>query len=432
MIKRYTLPKMGSIWSEENKFRKWLEVEVAVAEGWAELGVVPKEAVKKIRERAGFTVERIEELERETRHDMVAFLRCVAEHIGDEDASRWLHYGVTSYDIEDTALSLLLRESADVLLEDLDKLEEALIEKAREHKHTVMIGRTHGVHAEPITFGLKLAVWVEEVRRCKERLRKAKETISVGKISGAVGSYFTVDPKVEEYVCKKFGLKPARASTQILQRDRHAEYVTTLALIGCSLEKFATEIRNLQRTEIREVEEPFAAGQAGSSAMPHKRNPIVCERICGQARVLRGYAIAAMEAISLWHERDLTNSSMERIILPDSNILLDYMLNKFADVIRGLKVYPERMHQNLWLTKGVVFSQKVMLALVEKGWEKQEAYRAVQSLAMRAFDEGKDFKELLLSDGRIKEALSAEEVERLLSPEEVIRRVEEVLRRVGI
>lgn len=432
MIQRYTLPRMGAIWSQENKFRKWLEVEIAIAEAWAELGVVPEEAVRKIRERAGFSVERVEELERETRHDMVAFLRCVAEHIGDESASRWLHFGVTSYDVEDTALALLLRESADLLLEDLDKLEEAVAERAREHKHTLMIGRTHGVHAEPITFGLKLAVWVEEIRRCKERLRRARETVSVGKISGAVGSYFTVDPRVEEYVCRKFGLKPARASTQVLQRDRHAEYVTTLALIGCSLEKFATEIRNLQRTEIREVEEPFAAGQAGSSAMPHKRNPIVCERICGQARVLRGYAVAAMEAVSLWHERDLTNSSMERIILPDSNILLDYMLVKFTDVVRGLRVYPERMERNLWLTKGVVFSQKVMLALVERGWDKQEAYRAIQSLAMKAFDEDRDFKELLLSDGKVRETLSAEEIERLFSPDEVRKRVEEVFRRVGI
>jgi adenylosuccinate lyase len=420
---------MKRIWSEENKFDKWLQVEIAVCEAWAESGVIPREALPRIRE-ARYSLQRIEEILQVTHHDMTAFLGSVAESLGEE--ARFIHLGLTSSDVIDTALSLQLREAAELLRQDINELIAVLGEKAVEHQHTPMIGRTHGVHAEPITFGLKLALWREEMQRNAQRLAEAEKAIAVGKISGAVGTYATVTPEVEEKACARLGLTAAPISSQIVQRDRHAQFVTTLALIACSLEKFATEIRGLQRTEIQEVEEPFAAGQTGSSAMPHKRNPELCERICGLARLLRGYALTSLENIALWHERDISHSSTERIILPDSCLVLDYILNLFTSIIRGLEVYPQRMRENLGLTRGLIFSQRVLLALIDKGMSRQKAYELVQRNAMRAWGERRDFLAMLREDAEVSALLSTAELEGLFDYTYYLRHVDQVFKRLGL
>ena len=429
MIERYSRPRMKKVWSDESKFGKWLEVEIAVCEAWAELGVIPREAVPKIK-LARVNLKRMEEIFKETHHDMTAFLGAVAETIGAE--SRFIHLGLTSSDVMDTTLSLQLVEAAEILNQDIRELISVLAGRAIEHKFTVMIGRTHGVHAEPITFGLKLALWVEEMRRNLHRLTEAKRAIAVGKISGAVGTYATLSPEVEEKACAKLGLAPAPVSSQVLQRDRHAQFVTTLAIIASSLEKFATEIRGLQRTEVLEVEEPFAAGQTGSSAMPHKRNPELCERICGLARLVRGYALTAMENIALWHERDISHSSTERIILPDSCLILDYSLALFTSVMSQLQIYPRKMKQNIDLTKGLIFSQRVMLALIDKGLSRQQAYQLVQRNAMKAWKANKNFLSLLKADPEVIAALSHAELEPLFDYQYHLRYIDEIFERLGL
>ena len=429
MIERYSRPQMKRVWSDESKFDKWLQVEVAVCEAWAELGTIPQEAIPKI-EKASYDLKRIDEILKETHHDMTAFLGSVSESLGEE--SRFIHLGLTSSDVMDTALSLQLVEAADLLAEDIHQLLVVLEGKAVEHKHTIMMGRTHGVHAEPITFGLKLALWVEEMRRNAARLAEARKAIAVGKISGAVGTYATVSPEVESRACGKLGLAPAPISSQILQRDRHAQFVTTLAIIASSLEKFAQEIRGLQRTETLEVEEPFEVGQTGSSAMPHKRNPELCERICGLARLVRGHALTSLENIALWHERDISHSSTERIILPDSCLVLDYIMSIFTSVMRGLQIYPERMRQNLEVTRGLIFSQRVLLALIEKGLSRQKAYELVQHHAMKAWRDGADFLNLLQADPEVAACLSREELESLFDYQYFIRHVDESFERLGL
>ena len=396
MIPRYTREKMGALWSEEHKYQTWLTVEILACEAWAELGEIPREAVQQIKERAQIDAHRIEEIERETKHDVAAFVTQLEETVGE--AGKYIHYGLTSYDIVDTALSLRLREAAVIIIEDIDDLMEAIREKALEHQETIMIGRTHGVHAEPITFGLKMTLWYEEMRRHRARMEQAKAIISVGKLSGAVGTFANAPPAVEAYVCKKLGLKPATVSSQIIQRDRHAEFFTALALLASSIEKFAVEIRHLQRTEVLEAEEPFVKGQKGSSAMPHKRNPIGTENLSGLARLVRGNALAAMENIPLWHERDISHSSVERVIAPDSTILADYMLARLTHIVKGLVVYPERMRENLGLTKGLISSQQLMLALIRKGVARGDAYHWVQRNAMRAWQNGEDFLRLVQQD----------------------------------
>lgn len=430
MIERYTLPEMACIWDEETKLRKWLEIEIYACEAWAELGKIPPEALAEIKAKAAFDMDRVKEIEATVRHDVIAFLTAVAERVGE--ASKYIHLGMTSSDILDTALALQMREAADQVLRRLHDLREVLVARAREHKYTLMMGRTHGIHAEPTTFGLKMALWVMEVDRHRERLLQAREMISVGKISGAVGTFANVDPFVEEYVCRKLGLKPAPVSTQIIQRDRHAQYLTTLAVIASSLEKMATEIRNLQRTDILEAEEPFARGQKGSSAMPHKRNPIMCERVAGLARVVRGHALAALENVALWHERDLTHSSVERVIIPDSTILLDYMLAKFTEIMTGLNVYPENMRRNLEKTHGLIFSQRVLLALVDKGLLREKAYALVQRHALEAWHKGVSFKELLLQDPEITACLSPAEIKELFDYQYHLKQVDYIFRRAGL
>lgn len=395
MIERYSRPQMKRVWSDESKFNKWLEVEIAVCDAWAELGVVPRQAIPKIK-MARCNLKRMEKILKETHHDMTAFLGAVSESLGEE--SRFIHLGLTSSDVIDTALSLQLVEATEVLTQDIKELISVLAEKAIEYKYTLMIGRTHGIHAEPVSFGLKLALWVEEMKRNRQRLNEAEKTIAVGKISGAVGTYATLSPELEEKTCTRLGLVPAPVSSQILQRDRHAQFVTTLAIIASSLEKFATEIRGLQRTETREVAEPFGANQTGSSAMPHKRNPELCERICGLSRMVRGFALTSMENIALWHERDISHSSTERVTLPGSCLLLDYSLALFTSVMKGLQVYPKRMKQNLELTKGLVFSQRVMLALIDKGLSRQKAYEIVQRNAMKSWEGNRKFLSLLKAD----------------------------------
>ena len=421
---------MGGIWEDQNKYRIWLEIEILACEAQAELGLIPKEAVKAIREKASFNIARIEEIEQEVKHDVIAFLTNVSEHVGSD--SRYIHLGMTSSDVLDTCLAVQMKQSGEILLVELRQLADVLGRRAKEFKNTVMVGRTHGVHAEPTTFGLKLAVWFDETRRNIDRLTAAIERISVGQISGAVGTFEHLSPKVEEYVCKKLRLKPAPVSTQILQRDRHAEFMSTLAVIGSSLEKFATEIRHLQKTEVLEAEEYFAPGQKGSSAMPHKRNPITCERIAGLSRVLRGNALAAMENVALWHERDITHSSVERVIVPDSCILLDYMLALLTDVIDRLIVYPENMLKNLNRTHGLIFSQSVLLALTKKGMKREEAYRIVQAGAMDVWQSGKDFKELLQSHTSVNSMLSAQEIEQLFDLKKSILNVDYIFERVGL
>ncbi|MBU2636922.1 MAG: adenylosuccinate lyase, partial [Bacteroidetes bacterium] len=399
MIERYTRPEMGSIWTDENKFQIFLNIEILACEAQAELGIIPKEAVKAIKGKAKFDVKRIDEIEQTVKHDVIAFLTNVGEYVGDE--ARYIHVGMTSSDVLDTGLAVQMKQSGGLLLKDLFALAQVLARRANEFKHTVMVGRTHGVHAEPTTFGLKLALWYDETQRNIRRLNQSIDTISYGQISGAVGTYEHLEPFVERYVCEKLGIKPAPISNQILQRDLHAEFLTMIAIIGSSLEKFATEVRHLQRTEVLEAEEYFSKGQKGSSAMPHKRNPVTCERVAGLARVLRGNAQAAMENISLWHERDISHSSVERIIIPDSCILLDYMLATFTDIVDKLIVYPENMKKNLVLTGGLIFSQSVLLALTNKGMKREDAYAAVQKLAMDVWENKKDFKELLMRDPEI-------------------------------
>ena len=429
MIERYSRPQMKRVWSDETKFDKWLKVEIAVCEAWAELGVIPREAVPKIK-LARVNIKRMEEILKETHHDMTAFLGSVSESVGDE--SRFIHLGLTSSDVIDTALSLQLVEAAELLSQDMKELLSVLAEKAIKHKYTAMIGRTHGVHAEPISFGLKLALWTQEMRRNMLRLAEAKKTIAVGKISGVVGTYATLSPEVEEKACAKLGLIPAPVSSQILQRDRHAQFVTTLAIISSSLEKFATEIRGLQRTETREAEEPFGAGQTGSSAMPHKRNPELCERICGLARLVRGYALTSMENIALWHERDISHSSTERIILPDSCFLVDYSLSIFTSVMGGLQVYPQRMKKNIELTKGLIFSQRVMLALIDKGLSRKKAYELMQRNAMKAWKGNKNFLSLLKADPEVTATLPPAELEPLFDTQYYLRYIDEIFKRVGL
>jgi len=429
MIERYSRPAMKKVWSEENKFAKWLQVEVAVCEAWAELGIIPKEELRKIK-KARFDMKRFEEILKTTHHDVTAFLGSVAESLGEE--SRFIHLGLTSSDVMDTALSLQLLEATKILEQDIADLIAVLKEKAIEHKHTLMMGRTHGVHAEPVTFGLKMALWIEEMKRNAQRLAEAKKVIVVGKISGAVGTYATVPPEVEEKACARLGLSPAPVSSQVLQRDRHAQFVTTLAIMASSLEKFATEIRGLQRTEILEAEEPFEEGQTGSSAMPHKRYPELCERVCGLARLVRGHALTAMENVALWHERDISHSSNERITLPDSCLVLDYILSIFTNVMRGLRVYPQRMRENVELTKGLVFSQRVLLALIDKGLSRQKAYDLVQRNAMKAWKERTDFLQLLEADSEVVASLSAAELESLFDYQYYLKHVDHIFERLGL
>lgn len=430
MIDRYTLPEMKAIWSQENKFRKWLEVEICVCEALAEKGVVPADALWEIKEKANFTVERIEEIEEVTNHDVIAFLTCVAEYVGD--ASKYIHLGMTSSDVLDTALAVQIKEAGEQILQRMHKLRDVLLAKAEEHRYTVMIGRTHGIHAEPTTFGLKMLLWVAETERNIKRLENAITTISAGKISGAVGTYANIDPSVEEHVCSRLGLKPARVSTQVLQRDRHAEFMTTLAVIGSSLDKFATEIRNLQRTDILEAEEFFKKGQKGSSAMPHKRNPITTERISGLARLLRGNALAALENVALWHERDISHSSVERVIIPDSTITLDYMLYKFTNIMENLIVYPENMKKNLEKTHGLIFSQRVLLALVDHGLTREKAYEMVQRNAMQTWNTGADFRQLLLDDAEVMDILSEKEINELFDFGYHLKHVDDIYKRFGL
>jgi adenylosuccinate lyase len=429
MIERYSRPQMKKIWSDKNKFDQWLKVEIAVCEAWSELGQIPQEDVFKIR-KGSYNLDRVAEFLDVTHHDMTAFLNSVAESLGTE--SRFVHLGLTSSDIMDTALSLQLAQAADILIKDVAELVSVMEDKAVEHKYTIMMGRTHGVHAEPTTLGLKMALWTEEMKRNAQRLVEAKKNISVGKMSGAVGTYATVPPQVEKFACAKLGLAPAPISSQIIQRDRHAQFLTTLAIIASSLEKFSTEIRGLQQTEVRELEEPFAEGQTGSSAMPHKRNPELCERICGLARLIRGHALTSLENIALWHERDISHSSTERIILPDSCLAVDYMLSIFTSIMKGLKVYPENMRRNIELTQGLVFSQRVLIALIDKGLTREEAYKMVQDNAMKAWEEKKDFLGLLKADRRITAHLSKAELNSLFDYGYYLKHVDEVFERLGL
>ncbi|MFC5733353.1 adenylosuccinate lyase [Cytobacillus gottheilii] len=430
MIERYTRPEMGAIWTEENRFQAWLEVEILACEAWAELGDIPKADVQKIRENASFNIDRIKEIEEETRHDVVAFTRAVSETLGDE--RKWVHYGLTSTDVVDTALSYLIKQANDILLKDLERFVEILKNKAQEHKYTVMMGRTHGVHAEPTTFGLKLALWHEEMKRNLDRFKEAAAGVEFGKISGAVGTYANINPFVESYVCEKLGIQPAPISTQTLQRDRHAHYMSSIALIATSIEKFATEVRGLQKSETREVEEFFAKGQKGSSAMPHKRNPIGSENMTGLARVIRGYMMTAYENVSLWHERDISHSSAERIILPDATIALNYMLNRFGNIVKNLTVFPENMKRNMDRTLGLIYSQRVLLALIDKGLPREEAYDTVQPRAMEAWEKQVPFRSLIEADETIIAKLSPEEIEDCFDYNYHIKHVDTIFDRLGL
>ncbi len=428
MIKRYTLPEMGALWSEQNKFLKWLDVEIAVCAVHAEMGTIPRDAFAEIEARASFSVERINEIEKTTNHDVIAFTTNLAESIGD--AARFVHYGLTSSDVVDTANALLLRDSCDLLLAKIDALKEVCKRRAFEFKLTPQVGRTHGVHAEPTSFGLTFALWYDELARHRLRLERTREAVAVGKLSGAVGAFAHLDPIVEEKVCARLGLKAAPVSTQIIQRDSYAEYLNTLALIASSLDKFALTVRHWQRTEVREAQERFAKGQKGSSAMPHKRNPIISERICGIARVIRANSLVGMENIVLWHERDISHSSAERVVLPDSSIGLDYILQKTASLLEGLVVYPERMLENLRATKGLIFSGQLLLALTRKGISREAAYEMVQRNAMRVWDENRDFQELVNSDRDIAGYLSAKEIDQVFALDTYLRNVDQIFERV--
>ncbi|RJP25083.1 MAG: adenylosuccinate lyase [Candidatus Abyssobacteria bacterium SURF_5] len=430
MIPRYSRPEMAGIWTEEHKLRTWLRVELLACEAWAQLGKIPAQALATIKEKANFSAERVAEIEDVTKHDVIAFLTAVGEHVGPD--SRFMHFGLTSSDMLDTALAVNLREASDLVIRDLNDLLGVLKERALEHKNTVMIGRSHGVHAEPITFGLKMALWYTETQRNLERMERAKQVISVGKVSGAVGTFAHSDPRVEQYVCDKLGLKAAQVSTQIIQRDRHADFMTALALIASSLDKFATEVRSLQRTEILEAEEYFEKGQKGSSAMPHKRNPIRCEQISGLARVVRANAMAALENIALWHERDISHSSVERVIIPDSCILIDYLLARFTGIIKKLLVYPDNMRANLEKTKGMFFSERILLELVGKGLTREEAYGLVQRNAMKVWAEGMDFRRALLADRDIMSRLSEQELDECFDLQHHLRFVDQIFQRAGL
>ncbi len=430
MIERYSRPEMSKIWQEEFKFQTMLRVELLVLEALSKQRQVPPAALSRIKRKAKFNIAQIQRIETQTQHDVVAFVQNVAQYIGSD--ARYLHLGLTSSDIMDTTLGIQLKAASDILLEDLNELSAVLAKKAKRYKDMVCIGRTHGVHAEPVTFGLKLALWFEENQRNLVRLRQAKEEVCLGKISGAVGTYANIGPEVETYVCKKLGLKPAKVSTQVIPRDGYAQYLATLAVIGSSLEKFALEIRHLQRTEVLEAEEPFAKGQKGSSAMPHKKNPVICERICGLARILRANALAAMENVALWHERDISHSSVERIIMPDSTLLLDYMLHKFMEVITGLNVYPDNMLANLARTHGLIFSQGVLLGLMAKGLPRPKAYDLVQRCAMQTWRQSRDFKEALLADKQVAKYLSPKELDRMMDLDYYLRNVNKIFRRIGL
>ena len=430
MIDRYTHPEMGNIWTLENEFRTMLKVEILACEAMNKLGIVPDDALKDIQNKADFRLERIKEIEAVTNHDVIAFLTNVAEYVGD--ASKYIHKGLTSSDVKDTALCYMTVQSADLIMRHLENFHAILRRRAAEFKNTVMIGRTHGIHAEPMTFGMKFLLWSDEIERNMERLKQAREMMAVGKLSGAVGTYSNIDPFVEEYVCKKLELKPVRLATQVIQRDRHAHFLTTLAIIGSSLDKMATEIRNLQRTDIREAEEYFAPGQKGSSAMPHKRNPITCEKISGMARLLRGYAVAGLEDVALWHERDISHYSVERVILPDATIALDHMLRKFSNIIDKLLVYPDAMMANLNKTGGLIFSQNLLIALVTKGVLREDAYKWVQRNAMARWLEGADFKTNVEADPDIKKYLTDEEIEHCFDPKPMLRNVDLIFSRFGL
>ncbi|WP_027417440.1 adenylosuccinate lyase [Aneurinibacillus terranovensis] len=431
MIERYTRPEMAAIWTEENKFNAWLKVEILACEAWSELGVIPKEDVKKLWENASFSIDRIYQIEQETRHDVVAFTRAVSETI-EGDEKKWVHYGLTSTDVVDTALSYLLLQANEIIEKDLERFIAILKAKAQEHKYTVMMGRTHGVHAEPTTFGLKMALWYEEMKRNLDRFRHAKKNIAFGKISGAVGTYANIDPFVEEYVCKKLGLEPAPISTQTLQRDRHAEYMAILALIATSLDKFAVEIRGLQKSETREVEEAFAKGQKGSSAMPHKRNPIGSENISGLARVLRGHMLSAYENVPLWHERDISHSSVERVILPDATQLINYMLNRFGSIVKNLTIFPENMKRNMDRTFGLIYSQRVLLKLIDKGLSREAAYDTVQPRAMQAWEEQRSFRGIIEADPKVQELLTPEEIADCFDYSWHLKHVDTIFDRLGL
>lgn len=430
MIDRYTHPEMGNIWALENEFRTMLKVEVLACEAMNKLGNVPDDALKDIQEKADFRLERIKEIEAVTNHDIIAFLTNVAEYVGD--ASKYIHKGLTSSDVKDTALCYMTVQAADLLMQHLEKFHAVLKRRAAEFKYTVMIGRTHGIHAEPMTFGMKFLLWMAETERNMERLAQARKLMAVGKLSGAVGTYSNIDPFVEKYVCEKLGLTPVRLATQVIQRDRHAHYLTTLAIIGSSLDKMATEIRNLQRTDIREVEEFFSPGQKGSSAMPHKRNPITCEKVSGMARLLRGYAVAGLEDVTLWHERDISHSSVERVVLPDASIALDHMLRKFTNIIDKLLVYPDAMLANLNKTGGLIFSQNLLIALVTKGVLREDAYKWVQRNAMARWLEGADFKTNVEHDQDIKEYLTDAEIEACFDPQPMMKNVDLIFARFGL
>ncbi|MCU1266056.1 MAG: Adenylosuccinate lyase [Acidobacteria bacterium] len=428
MIERYTLPEMGALWSEESRFQKWLEVELAVCEVHAEMGTIPAEALAQIKSRASFSVARINEIEKTTNHDVIAFTTNLAESIGE--AARFVHYGLTSSDVVDTANALLLREACDLLLAKIDALLPVLKGRALEFKHTPQVGRTHGIHAEPTSFGLTFALWYDEMRRNRERMERARDAVAVGKISGAVGAFALLDPIVEEKVCARLDLKAAPVSTQIIQRDTYAEYLTTMAIVASSLDKFALQVRHWQRTEVREAQERFTKGQKGSSAMPHKRNPIISERICGMARLVRANSVVGLENVALWHERDISHSSAERVVLPDSSIALDYMLHKTTALIDGLVVYPERMLENLNATRGLIFSGQLLLALTQKGVARETAYEWVQRNAMKVWDDGEDFQRLLKADADITSHLSASEIDRVFAFDTYLRNVDAIFERV--
>jgi len=428
LIPRYTLPEMASIWEPKNKFKIWLKIEIFACEALAKRGEIPKSALKDIQEKSDFEVERIDEIEREVKHDVIAFLTCVAEYVGD--SARFMHLGMTSSDVLDTALAVQLKQASTLILKELKAFQEALKTQALKHKMTPTMGRSHGIHAEPLTFGLKIANWYEEVGRNIERVKRARQNISYGQISGAVGTFACIHPDVEKYVCSKLGLKPAPVSTQIIQRDRHAEFFTTLAIVAGTIDKIATEIRHLQRTEVLEAEEFFSSGQKGSSAMPHKRNPVVSEQMCGLARIVRSNAFAALENMPLWHERDISHSSVERVIGPDSTILIHYMLRKMTKMMESLIVYPENMMRNLEKTEGLIFSQSVLLALVDKGITREEAYRLVQKNAMESWTRGKNFLKLLKKDKKIGELMTEPEIEKIFNLKAQFRNINTIFKRI--
>ncbi|OQO86507.1 adenylosuccinate lyase [Enterococcus casseliflavus] len=430
MLERYTRPEMGAIWTDQNRYQAWLEVEILADEAWAELGEIPKEDVALIREKASFDIDRILEIEAQTRHDVVAFTRAVSESLGDE--SKWVHYGLTSTDVVDTAYGYLMKQANDLIREDLNRFVTIIGEKAKEYKHTVMMGRTHGVHAEPTTFGLKLALWYSEMKRNVERFERAAKGVEAGKISGAVGTFANIPPFVEEYVCEKLGIRAQDISTQVLPRDLHAEYFSAMALIATSIEKFATEIRGLQKSETREVEEFFAKGQKGSSAMPHKRNPIGSENMAGLARVVRGHMVTAYENVSLWHERDISHSSAERIIIPDTTILIDYMLNRFGNIVKNLTVLPENMKRNMNATFGLIYSQRVMLKLIDHGMTREQAYDLVQPKTAQAWDEQTDFRPLLEADPAITDILTKADLDDAFDYNHHLKQVDTIFERVGL